>query len=50
MRLWLDKKLIMEYKEVFLILKTSFKIPLKNNLLEPRKKGKSFWLHGDGLK
>ena len=23
---------------------------IENNLLERRKKGKSFWLHGDGLK
>ena len=23
---------------------------IKNNILEGRKKGKSFWLHGDGLK
>ena len=47
--LWLEKTLITKYKEVFLILKMSFKFPLKK-CNGWRKKGKSFWLHGDGLK
>ena len=48
--LMLDKKLMMEYKQVFLILKKSFKIPLKIIYGVKGKREKSFWLHGDGLK
>ena len=47
-KLWLEKKFMIKYKEVFLILKMSFKFPFKN-VLEGRKKEKSFLLHGDGL-
>ena len=40
---------MLKYKEVFLILKLSSKIPLKQ-CTERKKKKKSFWFHGDGLK
>ena len=30
--------------------KENLKNPIENNLLEPSKKGQSFWLHGDVLK
>ena len=39
----------MEYRELFLILKMKFKIPLIINYWK-KGKGKLFWLHGDGLK
>ena len=29
-KLWLEKKIMMKFKEVFLLLKTSFKVSLKN--------------------
>ena len=48
--LGLDKKLMMEYKQLFLILKTSFKIPLKIIYWVYEKEKKLIWLHGDGLK
>ena len=49
-KLWLEKKFMMKYKEVFLILKTSFKFPLKKMYGKGGGKEKSFWLHADGLK
>ena len=48
--LWLEKKIMIRYKGAFLILKMSFKFPLKKNEVYGRKKEKSFSLHGDGLK
>ena len=48
-KLWLEKKLMMKYKEVFLILKTIFKVPLKK-MYWKEEKGKSYWLHADRLK
>ena len=44
------KSLMMKYKEVFIILKMRFKFPLKKMYWKEEKKGKSFWLHADGLK
>ena len=38
-----------EIKEVFLLLKTRFKVPLKNVSIRSKKE-KSYWLHADGLK
>ena len=37
--LWLKKKLMMKYKKVFLILKKSFKVPLKK-MYRKEEKGK----------
>ena len=48
-KLWLEKKLMMKFKEVFLLLKTSFKVPLKK-CTGRKKKVKSYWLHADRLK
>ena len=47
--LGLDKKLVMKYKKVFLLLKMSFKIPLKIIYII-KNKGKSCWLNEGGLK
>ena len=38
-----------EIQKIFLILKTSFKVPLKNVSIRSKKE-KSYWLHADGLK
>ena len=46
--LGLAKKLMIEYKQVFLILNMRFETPLKNRM--GKKKKHLFWLHGDGLK
>ena len=40
-KLWLEKKLMMKYKKVFLILKTSFKFSIEKSVLEGGK-GKIF--------
>ena len=49
-KLWLENKLMMKYKELFLILKTSFNFPLKKTVREGRTNEKLYWLHADGLK
>ena len=49
-KLWLEKKLMMKFKELFLLLKTSFKVSSKNIYRKEAKKEKSHWLHADGLK
>ena len=43
------QELVMKYKQVFLLLKMSFKPPLKIIYLV-KNRGKSFWLDGDKQK
>ena len=43
------KKLVMKYKKAFLLLKMSFKLPLRKLNIVRKGKEKSFWLKGDGL-
>ena len=45
----LDKKLGVKFKQVFLLLNMSFEFPFEIIYLVI-KKGKSFWLNGDGRK
>ena len=45
----LDKKLVMKYKQVFILLNMSFKLPLK--IIYPARKERIFFnFNGDGLK
>ena len=44
----LDKELAIKYKQLFLLLNISFKLPLKIIYLVKKRKEKSFWLNGYG--
>ena len=39
-----------EKQRIISYIKDELQNSIQNNLLKKRKKGKSFWLHGDGLK
>ena len=44
------KEVIDEIQRIISYIKDQLQISIENNLLERRKKGKSCWLHGDGLR
>ena len=48
--LGLYKKLVMEYKQVFLFIKGELQNSSENNISCKKGKKKSFWLNGDGQK
>ena len=45
-----DNKLVIKFKQVFLLLKTSFKLLLKLIYLVRKKRNIIFWFNGDELK